>query len=243
MKRFGLVICIFLSINGLTQTWFDVGLKGGAGTGFLMNSTLNSDARFSQAAGFNYFFGGKVGINFGEFVGITCDVDYGGYKYAFGQGEVPGLDPTKTFNFKLGYNALNVMPMIRYTKTSSYLELGPQFSFTSNPVVEDGAFPASQIDYSDVIRNNLTGIVFGFGGHMVGNEVISLMMGLRFNYVFSNVVSYTYEDTSFPYVNYSDISSPGKTSPLNVQLVMEINYSLGYIVKASCGRRTAFLTF
>ncbi|MEZ4924513.1 MAG: outer membrane beta-barrel protein [Crocinitomicaceae bacterium] len=243
MKRYFFIVCLLAAVNGWSQTWFDVGLKGGAGTGFLMNSTLNSDARFTQAAGFNYFFGGKVGINFGEFVGITCDVDYGKYSYTFDQNEVPGLSATETYKFKLGHNSLNVMPMVRYTKSSSYLELGPQFSFTRNPLIEDDAYAANSSSYSDAIRNNLTGIVFGFGGHMVGNEIISLMMGLRFNYVFSNVVSTTYEDTRFPYVNYPDITSPGKTSPLNVQLVMEINYSLGYIVKASCGRRTAFLTF
>lgn len=243
MKKAVLIVLLFVGSSGISQVWFDLGAKGGVGAGFLMNSTLNSDARFGQAAGLNYFFGGKVGVHFSEFIGITCDVDYGSYKYNFGQGEVPGLDPTKSFNFRIGYNAINVLPAVRFTKEASYLELGPQFQFTRNPFVEDGAFPTTMIDYSDRVNANLTGIVFGFGGHMIGNEVISLMMGLRFNYVFSNLTDKAYEDTSFPFINYTDIPNPGKTSPLNAQLVVEINYSLGYFVKASCGRRTAFLTF
>jgi hypothetical protein len=85
-------------------------------------------------------------------------------------------------------------------------------------------------------------MTFGFGGHMIGNEVIALMMGLRFNYTFSNLTSDMYSETPFPLGNYSDIAA-SKSSPLAVQLVMEINYSLGYFVKASCGRRTAFLSF
>jgi hypothetical protein len=243
MKKLCLFVILFASLSSQSQVWFDVGAKGGVGSGFLMNSNLNSDARFTQAAGFNYFFGGKVGVNFGEFVGLTIDVDYGSYAYGFTQGEVPGLVQTESYKYKLGYKALNVMPMVRYTKESSYLELGPQFSFTSNPFIEDAANSSGGPVADEAINNNLTGITFGFGGHMIGNEVISLMMGLRFNYVFSNITSDMYEDTSFPFTNYPDITTPTKSSPLNVQLVMEINYSLGYIVKASCGRRTAFLTF
>lgn len=245
MKKFLFVAVLFASFSASSQVWFDLGAKGGGGTGFLMNSTLNGDARFGQAAGYNYFFGGKFGVHFGEFIGVTCDVDYGKYQYAFDQGEVPGLDPTQSFGFKLGYNSINIMPAIRYTKDAGYLEIGPQFQLTRNPFVEDGAFPTAQIFYGDRINTNLSGLVFGFGGHMIGNEIISLMMGLRINYVFSNVTDQAYEDTSFPFVNYSDIPNPGKTSPLNAQLVLEINYSLGYLARSTsgCGKRVAFLTF
>jgi hypothetical protein len=243
MKKIGLLSLLFLGLNGFGQVWFDLGAKGGIGSGFLMNSTLNSDARFGQAAGFNYFFGGKVGVHFSDFIGITCDVDYGNYSYGFNQSEVPGLDPALIYKYRLGFSSINVLPAVRFTKEASYLELGPQFSFTNNQLIEDEAYGSVTLYAPDLLKRNLTGIVFGFGGHMIGNEVISLMMGLRFNYVFSNIIAETYEDGSFPYNNYPDVVSPGKTSPLNAQLVMEINYSLGYFVKASCGRRTAFLTF
>ena len=243
MKKLLLSVIVFICVTASSQTWFDVGIKGGVGSGFLMNKTLNEDGRFGVTPGFNYFYGGKVGVNFGDFIGITFDVDYGKYSYGFTQAEVPGKTSTLTYKYKLGFNSLNLMPMIRYTKEASYVELGPQFSFVKNPLVEDEAFPTVSQTTGDRINNQLTGIVFGFGGHMIGNETISLMMGLRLNYVFSNLTSDTYEDTSFPFSNYSGITTSAKTSPINVQLVFEINYSLGYFVKASCGRRTAFLTF
>ena len=242
MKKLIIGSMLFFAFNTSAQVWFDLGLKGGVGSSFLLNSNLNNDGRLGPTAGFNYFYGGKVGINFGEFVGITCDVDYGTYKMGFTQAEVSGKSDTEVFTYKIGYNSLNVSPYFRYTKESSYLELGPNFSFSKNPFIEDEANPSSTFDARDAIRRNLTGITFGFGGHMVGNETISLMMGLRFNYTFSNLTSDMYAETSFPLQNYNDFE-PSKSTPLAVQFVMEINYSLGYFVRASCGRRTAFLTF
>ncbi|MEX1001626.1 MAG: outer membrane beta-barrel protein [Crocinitomicaceae bacterium] len=245
MKKLSLALLIF-SLNVVTvkaQVWFDLGIKGGVGSGFLLNKTFNDDGRFNISPGFNYFVGGKVGINFGELVGITCDVDYGSYSYGFLQSEVPNKSNTETFKYNIAYKAINVAPMFRYTKETSYLELGPQFSFLRGQSIEDAANPSTAPDGEIAITNNLTGIIFGFGGHMVGNEKISLMAGLRFNYVFSNLTADDYSDTNFPFTNYPSISSSTKTSPINMQLVLELNYSLGYFVRASCGKRTAFLTF
>ena len=243
MKKLLMLICVMSLFNASAQLWFDLGLKGGVGSGFILNKTLNNDGRLALNPGFNYFYGGKVGVNFGENFGITCDVDYGSYSYSFGQVEVPGKTQNATYKYRIGFNALNVAPLFRYTKESSYLELGPQFSFVKNGSIEDEAYPSSAPAGDIAISNRLNGVIFGFGGHMVGNEIISLMMGLRFNYVFSDLTGDAYADTNFPFTNYSDITERGKLTPLNVQFVMEINYSLGYFVRASCGRRTAFLTF
>lgn len=242
-----LLLVSFVSLVSLSygQLWFDVGIKGGPGAGFPINKTLNNDGRFGATAGFNYFFGGKVGINYGHYVGFTCDVDYGGYKFGFTQAEVPGKVQTENYRYKISYNALNVMPMFRFTKEASYLEIGPQFSFIKNPLIEDEAYPLSAPSGNEYINNNLTGITFGFGGHMIGNEIISLMAGLRFNYVISNLTSDTWSSSNFPFSNYPSITETAKTNPINVQVVFELNYSLGYIAKSSsgCGKRAAFLKF
>lgn len=238
----GLIFMMLSTVSG-AQVWFDLGVKGGVGSGFLLNKTLNSDGRFGVSPGFNYFYGGKFGVNFGEAVGITFDVDYGSYVYAFTQAEVPGKSNTEVYTYKLGYKALNLMPAFRFTKEASYLEIGPTFSFTKKAFVDDESNLMASSTISDFANPKLIGATFGFGGHMIGNEVISLMMGLRFNYIFSNITADTYQDTNFPFTNYPTIMNSAKTTPINVQLTMEINYSLGYFVTASCGRRTAFLTF
>lgn len=245
MKKLALLAILFISSISYSQLWFDIGVKGGGGAGFPINNTLNNDGRFSVTAGTNYFFGGKIGINYGHFVGITCDVDYGGYKYGFTQAEVPGKTQTENYKYKISYNSINVMPMFRFTKESSYLEVGPQFQFVRNPMIEDEAFPNSSPLGSEFIAEKLTGITFGFGGHMIGNEVISLMMGLRFNYVISDLTADSWADSNFPFNNYPTISESAKTSPVNVQLLFEINYSLGQLARSTsgCGKRVAFLSF
>lgn len=245
MKRIVFISFFLLTLQSYGQLWFDIGAKGGVGGGFALNKTLSEDSRFSINPGLNYFFGGKIGVNWGEFIGVTFDVDYGGYNYAFNQGEVPGLDQSQTYKYKISYNAINLMPMIRYTKEEGYLELGPQFQMIRNPLIEDAAYPNSAPNGEDYISSRLTGITFGFGGHMLGNEIISLMMGLRMNYVISDITSDSWVDSSFPFSNYPDITEHQKTSPLNVQVVMELNYSLGYIARSTsgCGKRAAFLTF
>ena len=244
MKK--LLLLFFLGSCTITQAqlWFDVGVKGGAGSGFPLNKTLNDDGRFSVTAGFNWFGGGKVGINWGHYVGLTCDIDYAGYSYGFTQAGVPGLSETESFKYNISYNSLNVMPMFRFTKEASYLEIGPQFQFVRNAQIEDEAFPSSTIS-SDFISNSLTGMTFGFGAAMIGNEIISWMMGLRFNYVFSDLTADAWGDSNFPFNNYPDITEHSKTTPINVQIVMEVNYSLGYIARNSsgCGKRAAFKTF
>jgi len=241
MKKIVTIFVTLLSITSFSQTWFDLGLKGGIGGGFLLNSTINSDSRFDILPNMNNFFGGKVGVNFGESFGITLDADYGKYTYGFTQSKVVGKDQNLSYKYKISYNAFNILPTLRYTKDASYVELGPQFSFVKNSSIDDEAI--STVSSSEAINSKLTGLVFGFGGHMVGNDVIALMMGLRFNYVLSNLTSDMYSGTNFPFTNYSDINTPSKSNPLNVQVVFELNYSLGYFVRASCGRRSAFLTF
>ena len=118
------------------------------------------------------------------------------------------------------------------------------FSFNSKGNFEDESpynnTPANPEEY---ISGNTTRLIFGFGGHMIGNEVISLMAGLRFSYTVSNLISDTWNGSNFPFSNYADITSNNASNPFRAQFVFELNYSLGYFVTASCGRRTAFLTF
>ena len=125
----------------------------------------------------------------------------------------------------------------------SYLEIGPQFSFLRGGTVSNGFNTTNPSLAEEYIRPMTTKMIFGFGGHMVGNEIISLMMGLRFSYMVSDLTNDVYEETTWPFESYFDITESNASHPLDVQLVFELNYSLGYFVRASCGRRTAFLTF
>jgi hypothetical protein len=93
----------------------------------------------------------------------------------------------------------------------------------------------------NAINSNLLGAVAGFGGYIVGNQTVSLSMGIRFHYIFSNLISSEYSSTNFPLTNYADITTHSTSNPLSVQILFELNFSLGQIAHASCGKRTAFI--
>ena len=240
MKKLVFIVALMFSINGVSQVWFDLGVKGGVGSGFLINKTITDDPRLSVNPGFNKFFGGKVGVNFGEKFGIAFDFTFADNSYSFLQSE---LSTTTTYKYTIQYKSFNFAPLFRYTNEASYLEIGPQFSFLKDGSVSNAFTPGSSILATEYVRPFTTKMIFGFGGHMVGNEIISLMMGLRFSYMLSNLTNDTYIETTSPFESYFDITEASQTHPLDVQLVFELNYSLGYFVRASCGRRTAFLTF
>ncbi|HIP36729.1 MAG TPA: hypothetical protein EYG85_07725 [Crocinitomix sp.] len=234
----GLFTVSFFSAHA--QTWFDVGLKGGMGAGFTINKVVNSDSRFDLLPQMNYFYGGKLGVNFGEKIGFDIDIDYGTYAYGFSQAKIVNQNQSLTYTYKIGFNAMSFMPTFRYTNEASYLEIGFQYSILKNQWVDDGVNSGYLINR---VASNSKQLVFGFGGHMVGNDVIALMMGLRFSYAVSDLTAPDYLSSNFPFTNYQDIIGHTPTNRLNTQLVIELNYSLGYLVRASCGRRTAFLSF
>lgn len=243
MKKILFSTAIMLIFNlSNAQLWFDVGLKAGGGTGFLKNKNISTDNRLSVNPGYGYFYGGKIGINYGYFVSIATDITFGKNSFSFMQNGI--YDSTRTYKYNVTYNSLNIVPLFRYTKEASYLELGPEFSLVKKPTYSDEATNLSNVDASNYVSSKLTGLVFGFGGYIVGNDVIALQMGFRAHYSFTNLTSDESPIGIFPLTNYTDLSA-SPTNPISIQLHMELNVSLGQIARSSskCGRRVAFLSF
>ena len=237
------IVFIFAAVSAHSQLWFDVGIKGGGGTGFLNNKTLTEDTRISAVPGNNYFFGGKIGFNYGYYVSIATDITYGKNSFGFQQAELFGS--TTTYKYTIDYSALNIAPLFRYTKEASYIEIGPEFSFVKDPTYSDEATSVADGDISEEVNSNLTNLVFGFGGYVMGTDVVALQMGLRLHYTLSNLTSDTWEASRFPLTNYSDLAGGVPTSPFTIQLHLELNFSLGQLARSTtkCGRRVAFLSF
>lgn len=243
MKR---LLAIYLSLvltQASAQLWFDVGLKGGGGSGFLFNKNISSDSRLSLNPGYNYFFGGKIGINYGYYISVATDITYGKQSFSFNQAEL--LGSSTTFRYGIDYNSLNIAPLFRYTKEASYIEIGPEFSFIKNPTYTDEAISPLSVDATAELNSKITQLVFGFGGYIVGNEIVALQMGLRLHYSLSNLTSYDFESSRFPLTNYPDLQAGVPSNPFMIQLHLELNFSLGQIARSTtkCGKRVAFLTF
>ena len=240
-----LFIIIFITISKITfsQLWFDLGLKGGIGTGFLINKTISKDARLSSTPGLNNFMGGKIGINFGKHHSVTIDGAFTNNQYAFLQ---TGIQESKEiYSYSINYSAITIAPLYRKTSDAQYLEIGPEFSFYKTGEVIDQVNTNSVVPnaVNNALNKTLAGVVFGFGGYIIGNEAISLSMGLRAHYTISDLTSHANAPTNYPFVNYPDITTSSKTNTIALQVLCELNYSLGQIAHASCGKRTAFIFF
>ena len=73
-KLLTLISCIFILNNSYSQTWFDLGLKGGFGTGIIMNNNIWEDPDYNHRLSPSYSFGGKIGFNFNDNHEITLDI-------------------------------------------------------------------------------------------------------------------------------------------------------------------------
>jgi hypothetical protein len=241
MNKLLFYISILISNFTFSQLWFDIGAKGGVGTGFLINKTLDKDSRLSVSPGMNYFYGGKFGINFGKEHSITLDGSYNTNEYSFLQTGI--MDTKREYKYSFNYSTITFLPMYRRTTDAQYLEIGPEFSFFKKGAISDEANPIITTSASEAINPTQIGAVFGIGGYIIGNDVIALSMGLRFHYQFTNLISDQFSSSNYPFVNYPDITSASTTNPLSVQVVFELNYSLAQVARASCGKRVALVRF
>jgi hypothetical protein len=237
------ILTIFVMTCEITfaQLWFDAGLKGGMGTGFLINKTLTNDDRLNVTPGRNTIIGGKFGVNFGKENGITLDLSYNHNTFSFLQSGI--IETKQSFAYTINYSTLNFAPLYRHTTEAQYLELGPEFLFFRKGHMTDEVYPNSIIEADGKINPSQFGAIFGFGGYIIGNDVIALSLGLRIRYSISNLISDEYSTSNYPFVNYPDISTGNRTNPLSIQAVFELNYSLAQFARASCGKRVALIRF
>ena len=235
-------ILVGFSLSSFSQVWFDLGLRGSAGTSLWINTNNYSNSALSPRFNISWSAGGRVGVNFGEGPGVIVEGLFGqhgaGYKQSMddGVGGFYNLDRTS----KMSVAELNVM--FRWLKNSTYVEIGPSFNF----ITKISDFDSQFIAPDNYFNKMMYGATFGIGGLIVGNEKIGLMLGLKINYSFSNLLSDQGMSDKYQMVNPTNdwgATDMKGVHPLSIQVTMEINYSLGYIVRASCGKRSYLIGF
>ncbi|MEX1191544.1 MAG: hypothetical protein WED10_14590 [Brumimicrobium sp.] len=236
MKRIFLLLCIpiFTTVSTLqSQTWFEIGIKGGPATSVLVNNNIFDDTQFDHSFLPSYFFGGKLGVNFGESNGVALHVGMTKVQQAFNN-NYPGA----TFDRRrFESNVLEIGLLYHRTKSAGYFEIGPRISLVQDgTIADDGGTPQ---DFSEHLASPYYGLDLGFGSYFIGGEHLSLLAGFRFSYGFSPIASSERELAPVT-ANYD---TEGGVHVLTAMLSFELNYSLGYLVRSSCGRRTAWISF
>ncbi len=245
MKKINLLLLsLTLTLFSNAQTWFDIGARGSVGTSFWINSNTYGSSALSPRFDVSWGAGARVGINFGEGPGIVLEGLYGqhgaGYKQQMDDGNGGTYELKR--KSKMGLAEANVL--FRWLKNSTYVEIGPSFAFPLNPRdIDDNGMYEAPANYFNKI---MYGAQFGLGGLIVGNERVGLMLGFKVNYNFSDLISNDGQNANYQMVNPSNdwgFNEYKGTHPLSVQLCLEVNYSLGYLVKARCGKRTYLMSF
>lgn len=231
-----LFLSLLLAGTSYSQTWFELGLKGGPAATFLVNSNVLDDAQFNHKVVPTYFAGFKVGVNFGEEHGVALDLSTTAIRQKYSNDyELSSFDERL-----IKAQTIDIGLLYHRTKSSGYFEIGPQLSLVQSAYqIDDGS---GEVDISNDVNGNYFGGTLGFGAYLLGNDVISLMTGLRFSYgvAFSPE---TYDATNNATITEPSYETPKSTHVATAMLCFELNYSLGYLVRSSCGRRSSFLSF
>ena len=243
MKKITIAFSIFIFSQTLySQTWFDIGLKGGYGADFLINKNFYNDRYFSPKLSFGYILGGKIGINFTEMHAVTIDVTTSSFDQSFNYSHL-NTDSSRTMCTRsFGFNSLNFLLMYRKTANVSYFEIGPQYSMITKTRGSDNFTQTKNVDISENLVESYYSAVIGFGTFLAGTDNFRVVLGFRFSYVLNDIISSTGQQINFPSITKYDSYKP--SNPFSAMLVAELNFDLGYFTKSKCSKKkTAFLLF
>lgn len=242
MKKTLLVAILLLCINiGFSQTWFDIGLKGGIGTSFMYNSQIFDNQDIVHKFKPGYTFGAKLGFNFIQEHQITFDIMKTTFKQGFTYRPADWTavsDAEREFTI----GGLDMLLMYRANKNGTYFEVGPQWStYSTIKFSDNGGTIFNEEAVADMITKSNFGMALGFGGYIFGTDNFGVTTGLRFNYMFNDMASSDGTAANFPILK--DVGKTNPTHNIGALFIIEMNYDFGYLVSSRCGQRTKLFVF
>ena len=224
------------------QMFFEVGLKGGGGVSMLINENTMQDNRINKTPSYAYSYGFKAGFDFSEEYAIIGE-------YIWTQ-----LNQNNNYNNSssakiiknIQLNAVNIPILFRYNSDNgSYLEIGPRLGYRKT-VLESGT---ASSDISSKFEEKTYGAVFGFGSILFATDNIYGTLGIRFDTGVSDIISNAGGKNSTKYypIDNADLTTNyakyAGTFPISVQMMLELNWDLGYFARSKCKKRAGFIMF
>lgn len=232
MKFLTTLFCLVCMVPTFGQMYFDMGLKGAYGPTFLYNSNIYDDGQYDAVLNSGYGIGGKLGVHFNSSHGITFDYMNASSKQEF---DVRGVQQPLRYTWKHH----DLLLLYRLSGNGAYLELGPKLSLVSDV---NQSFTGADADVSNFFVNSYKSVVLGFGSYLMGNELISLQLGVRLHWSLDDMISDDGRIAGYPapsatYPKYE------KSIPAVGQVMLELNYAFGRFAKASCSQRWRLILF
>lgn len=223
-----------LAVSAQSQWWFDAGVKGSYGPTMMYDQNVFDDGDYKHAISTGTSFGGRLGFNYGYHVGLSLEYAGATSKQDFNYGNDDDFNA-----FKWKHN--DISSLIRYSGNGAYIEAGAKFS--SIKKVELDNVDNGISDATEFFNENYTSGIFGFGSYLLGSELLTLNLGVRIHWGFTDMVNDAGKAADYPIV-VEALKEPGnKTLATAAQLQMELNYAFGRFSKEACHNRWKLILF
>ena len=249
MRKVILTLAILTTFinNSFSQSWIDVGIKGGWGPTLLFNKNAFDDQLFEHKISFGTMLGGKLGWNFNDDHEVTFDVfgTKNTQTYDFFVDNDTTIGGQTAYHKTVTFNTLSLALLYRHNKDGRHFEIGPVYNMVKKAAVtnNDNLLNVSN-DGTDIKTNlvsNYMSLLFGFGGYFMGTENFGITLGARFTYGLGDLISPEGKTRHFPY--YENYPTYAKTAPFTAMLVMEMNLDFAYLAKAKCKNKRKLILF
>ncbi len=220
-------IMVFLFFSAQSQVWFEVGGKAMYGMKGFYNDNIFNDRGHQYQFGSGLAYGGVLCINIADKNGFNIEG-----LLAKNEQKFEYIANNDKITNDLNWKTLDLYLLYRHYSNSAFIELGPKYSKLNSisqsygdPITLDG-------EYND----SYFSAVFGFGGLITGSEFFTLKSGIRFEYALGDFVSEKGKAGGFPayYANYDKYTA---THPFSAGVYLSLNFAIGAVAKAECGRR------
>ena len=235
MKQiFTLLIMMTLAVSANSQWWFDAGVQGAFGPTMMYDQNVFDDGDYKHALSTGTSIGGRLGVNYGYHIGLSLEYAGSTSKQDFNW---QNQDPYNSFKWKTN----DLSTLFRYSGNGAYVELGAKFSNIKS--VELTTLDQPEIDVTENFNKNYTSGVFGFGSYLMGSELLTLNLGIRVHWGFTDMVNETGKENNYPIV-VEELKDPSaKTLATAAQLRLELNYAFGRFSKEACHDRWKLILF
>jgi hypothetical protein len=246
-----LLLLLFLLCFTLTgqrrqdRTWFDISVKGGYGSSFLLNKNIHNDKNVRMGPFSPCFsYGARLGFFINEYTGISLEAQNFLFSPSYA---IDNAGVSQNINYKktIKFSSFAYSLLFRIVAFKSiYAEAGPKITKLNSVNVINSIEESFNDSKMEGYTNRFTSVLLGAGIAVVRSrdDRFRLNVGVRLDYCLDDIVM----DLSKPPVkdgvyewNYQyriKYNTFHKTSPLNLQVVVELNYFFAYYGRGKKGK-------
>jgi len=225
---FAFVLFGALQVSG--QFWLDISGKAGYGPNLLINNNILNDGDLKHDfASFGLYYAGKFGLNFGDEHSLNFEVGQSDFQQKWTDrtgAELLERPRLVTLDFAVLYRKINL---------GRYIELGPIYSRVTEKSVG-----------TEYLNQDNFGAILGLGGTLAGSDRFALNLGVRFRYVFTDVINEAGQAIHYPALTESvaQFTEYTPSTPLSALLMLEFDWAIGVFGTATCYQgRKRFVMF